>query len=381
MSDRLIIAFTAIMMATLSGCKSGHAKKDDKVASSLDNEMPVVVSKVISLRPAKVISLPGELKAWDRVDIFPKTKSFVKTVAVDRGTVVKKGQILAVLEAPELLAELNQVNAQLQAALAKSEEAKSIFKASKSHYHRLLQTSKTLGAVSANELEQIHSKMISDSSMAGHAKEQVNSSREMYNSKRQMVNYLTITAPFDGVIMDRNISPGTLVGPETNGQTPLFVLVNNMKLRLTVAVPEVYSNSIQAGAEVSFTVHSIPGQKFKAKFARSAQNIDHRSRIMMTEFDVSNPKNILKAGMYSDVKIPVQRSGQTLFVPGKAVITSSEKVFVIQAGSKTAEWLEVKKGNVVDTLTEVFGDLKEGDVIVKNASEEIKNGQKLIFKD
>lgn len=363
-----------ILVVLLVRCQ---AEKKEKEAASDERVLTVKTTRVESLRPEKVIVLPGELKAWDRVDIFSKTRGFVTELRVDRGTVVKKGQVLAKLEADELVAQLNHAHAELQSRISSLHEANAKFKASKSMYARLVEASKTRGAISPNELEQMESKMLTDSSLLLSAKERVTSGRELYKGQQKLVDYLTITAPFDGVIMERNISPGTLVGPEINGQKPLFVLVNSSTLRLTVAIPEIHANSIQPTAHISFSVSTIPGKKFKANYARSAQNIDNHVRVMITEFDVPNPQYLLKAGTYADVHLPIQRSGATLFVPNKAVVTSSEKVFVIKASKQVAQWIEVKKGTVVDSLTEIFGDLKEGDLIVKKASEEIRDGQRI----
>ncbi len=360
-------------LALLSGCSS-----EEELENSISKHSShIATTEVLGLRPAKEVVIPGELKPWDKVDIFPKTKGFIKSVKADRGAIVQEGQVLAVLESPETVAELNQSKAQLQAFQGTLQEQKAKFHASKSTYLRLLKTSQTNGAVSASELEHAHARYIADSAIVLSGIEHVNSAREFYNAKKQIVDYLTITAPFDGVIMERNISPGTLVGPELNGQKPMYVLVNSSKLRLTVAVPEVYSGSISKKAVASFTVNSLPDQHFKANYARSAENIDNHVRVMLTEFDVPNQNYQLKAGMYAEVKIPVQRKGHTLFVPTKSIVTSSEKVFVIKVKDHQAEWVNVRRGNVVDTLTEVFGNIKEGDRLVLKASEEIRDGQKV----
>lgn len=344
----------------LSACGKTEAKTERKI---INDTLKVEMTEVRKLHPQKNILLPGELKAWEKVDLYPKVKGFVKQLVADRGTIVKAGQVLAVLEAPEALAEY-------KGALASLEESKTKLKASQLHYKRLLQTSKTLGAVSEHELEQSYSRVLSDSSLSAHA-------QENYNMKKHLVDYLTIKAPIDGVIMERNISPGALVGPELSGQKPLFVLVNSSKLRLTVAIPEVYSSSVHSNTVINFSVNSLPDQKFKAKYSRSAENIDNHIRVMMVEFDVPNPTYALKAGMYAEVKIPIQRQTPTLFVPSQSIITSSEKVFVIKIEKGLAKWHEIKKGNTVDTLTEVFGEIEERDAIVKKASEEIRDGQPL----
>ena len=362
------------LLALLAAC--GKEDKTEEKIAKLE-AFPVELTEVLSLQPQKNILLPGELKPWEKVDIYPKVKGFIKSISVDRGSVVRQGQTLAVLESPETLAELNQAYAQLSAAQSLLEEAKTKFRVSRSVYSRMLQTSKTAGAISANELEQAQARFTTDSSAVITAEQHTNSAKENYTMKKHMVNYLTISAPVNGIIMERNISPGALVGPEMNGQKPMFLLVNSAKLRLTVAVPEVYSGSIQTKNSVIFSVSSFPSRKFKADYARSAQNIDNSIRVMMTEFDVPNTDYFLKAGMYAEVKIPVQRPEPTLFLPTKSVITSSEKVFVIKNNEGHAQWVEVKKGIVSDTLTEVFGDIKKGDKVVRKASEEIRDGQEI----
>ena len=216
--------------------------------------------------------------------------------------------------------------------------------------------------------------MQGDSAMVAVARGTVQAARSNYQAKTELRHYLTITAPFDGMVIERNISPGALVGAGDSGK-PLFILEDSRTLRLTVAIPETFANQLQTKSVVSFTVNAMPDRHFNARLARSAESLVEANRAMMAEFDVANASHELKSGMYAEVLMPVTRSGKTMFVPTTSVVSSSEKMFVIKVTDNRAQWVSVQKGNVVDSLVEVFGDLPAGTTIVKKASEEIRDGQ------
>ena len=221
--------------------------------------------------------------------------------------------------------------------------------------------------------------MQSDSAMVSVAGGNIQAAKSNLAAKKELSQYLTLTAPFDGVIIERNISPGALVGAGDTGK-PLFILEDSHTLRLTVAIPETFANQLPNKSKVSFWVNAIPEKQFSAHLARSARSLVEENRAMMAEFDVNNASQELKAGMYAEVRLPIERSTQTLFVPTTAVVSSSEKVFVIRVNGKRAEWVPVQKGNTVDSLVEVFGNLRVGEPIVRAASEEVRDGQTLNVK-
>ncbi len=365
---------TALVSAGLTACSSAESNDHDKPARKQSDVQVVVVTSVQSLQPSQQVTLPGELKPWNRVSLYAKVKGYVREVAVDRGSTVRKGQVLARLEAPEVIAELGQAQAQLQAQQAQLVEQTTRARASRLTYQRMVQTAQMEGAVSLNELDQAHARMQADSAMVAVARGSVQAAKSNYQAKTDLRQYLTITAPFDGVIIERSISPGALVGAGDSGK-PLFVLEDNRTLRLTVAIPETFANELPKNSSVSFTVNAIPEKPFTARLARSAESLVEANRAMMAEFDVNNAGHQLKSGMYADVKLPIERLGKTLFVPKTAVVSSSEKQFVIRVHDGQAQWVSVQKGNVVDSLVEVFGDLQPGTAIVRTASEEIRDGQ------
>jgi RND family efflux transporter, MFP subunit len=337
-------------------------------------ETPVVeVTSVQRFQPSFEVVLPGELKPWDKTEIYPKVNGYVSAVVSDRGAFVRKGQVLATLEAPELVASLNHAKAQMSSAEATLLERESRHKASKRTYARLLKTSETKGAVSANELEVAYAAMMSDSALLRASRENMLAAKAQMEAQQQLAAYLTIRAPFDGTIIERNVSPGDLVGPETNVK-PMFILEDGSKLRLTVAVPESMSNSIDEGSTVTFSTQAEPMKTYEASFARSSNSLQETNRTMLAEFDFVNKGGELKAGMYAEVRIPLRRNKPSLFVPKTAVLNSTEGVFVLKVVDDRTQWINVQKGNSLDSLLEVFGPIHEGDQIVKIAHDELRNG-------
>jgi RND family efflux transporter MFP subunit len=365
-----------ISSAVFLSCQSA-AETENKKEGKTEEAAVIETAVVQSLQPSKQISLPGELLPWDKVNIHPKVKGFVKSVQADRGSLVRKGQVLAILEAPEIISELNQAKAQLIAAEAMLSEISTRYNVSGSVYSRMLRTSKTKGAVSLNELDIAHARVLTDSAAAEVARGNIQVAKSNMATKSELTRYLTVTAPFNGIITERNVSPGALVGPGEGSARPLFVLEDNTRLRLTLAIPENLTGAVPEKGTISFTVPANPEKRYSATYARSSRSLSEVNRSMMTEFDVDNGSRELKSGMYAQVQILTERTSKTLFVPTTSVVSSSEKVFVIRKKDNKAEWVTVKRGTVVDSLIEVFGDLNEGDPIIKKASEEFRDGQPL----
>lgn len=366
----------SLVVILIMAIACGEKEKQEAVK---DTVPAVEVTAVKSMQPSLEVKLPGELKPWNKTQIFPKVKGYIGSVVVDRGTFVKKGQVLATLEAPELLASLNHAKAQVSAGEATLLERQSKQKASKRTYERILKTSQTKGAVSANELEVAYATMMSDSALLKAARENLEAAKAQMAAQNQLTSYLTVRAPFDGTITERNVSPGDLVGPETNVK-PMFILEDGSKLRLTIAIPENLSNSVAEKSTVSFTTQAEPLKVYTAVFARSANSVQENNRTMIAEFDFDNSHGDLKAGMYAEVRIPLKRNKPSMFVPKESLIHSTEGVFVIKVKDDLAQWVNVQKGNSLDSLVEVFGPVTAGDKIVKSAYDELRNGSMIKVK-
>jgi RND family efflux transporter MFP subunit len=189
-----------------------------------------------------------------------------------------------------------------------------------------------------------------------------------------METYLQLVAPFDGVITERNVHPGSLVGPST---ASLLRIEQVSRLRLTVPVPESYVGSITLGTRVDFRVTAYPDQTFQGLIARPAHSLDMKTRSMLVELDVTNPKQVLAPGMFAEVAWPISRAQASLFVPRTAVVRTSERQFVVRVRNGVAEWVDVRRGELNGDVIEVFGDLRAGDDVVRRGNDEIRSGSKV----
>jgi membrane fusion protein, multidrug efflux system len=322
------------------------------------------------------LSLPGELTAFQSVAMFPRVTGFVKSVNVDRGSKVREGQLLALLEAPEVVAQRSEAQSKLQAAEAQLLVARAKADADKGTFARLKAASATPGVVAGNDVVIAEKTADGSTNQVLAAEQSVEAARQALNAIRDMEGYLRMTAPFAGVITERNVHPGALVGPSTSGAgaTPLLRLVDTDRLRLVVPVPEAYTAEMRPGAEIPFTVAAYPGQSFSGKVARIAQAVDVSTRTMAVELDVANGDGRLAPGTFCQVRWPVRRSEPSLFVPSASVATTTDRTFVIRIRSGKTEWVDVTTGLTSGPLVEVFGDLRAGDEIAGRGTDELRPG-------
>ncbi len=333
----------------------------------MQKEDTVPAAEVINLQKGKLSSslqIPGELIPYQQVDIYAKENSFVKKVFADVGSEVRQGQLLVSMEALEINSRLSEAQSNLKSIQA-------ILISTKAHYDRLLETSKTPGTISPNDLDQALAEVNSQNARLQGAK-------AAYGSIAATRNYLNIKAPFAGVITARNVSPGAYVGPSGKGSdVPLFVLQEQKKLRLVISVPEIYTGLLNHKDVVSFNVKSMPNQKFTAKVKRMAGALDERLRSERLEMDVINNDKKLLPGMHAEVNIPLPAKDSTFVIPKTALVSSTEKVFVIRVVNQKAEWVDVKKGREAGDKVEVYGNLNAGDQVIKTATDEIRNGSEI----
>lgn len=358
----VLVAGAATVLQSCGSSKAEEEERKKAAAETTAHEVDAFPLKKEQL--ASHIQIPGELIAFQQVDIYAKVSSFVKKLHVDVGSEVREGQLLATMEAPELTSQLVTSESRL-----KSFDA--LYQASKANYERLLETSKTPGTVSQNDLDVALAKQRSDLAQLEAAR---SASREITDTR----NYLEIRAPFAGVISARNVSTGAYVGPSGKGsEYPLFTLVEQRKLRLVVSVPEQYTSYLKSQSQVTFKVKSLPNQEFPAKVSRLAGALDIRLRSQRTEMDVINTDRKLLPGMIAEVSIPLSGNAGTFAVPRSAVLNSTQGTYVIKVVDNRAVWVPVTTGSSSTEKTEIFGDVKEGDVLVKVANEEIRDNSDL----
>jgi RND family efflux transporter MFP subunit len=366
----LLLAVLAMAVGSMSACHSDDKEKKEQQEEEQQQEaVETPTVQIVPLTKGRLssnITIPGELIPYQQVDLYAKTNSYVKKLLVDIGSEVHQGQLLAVLEAPE-------INSQLAAAQSRIKQFEAVYFASKATYDRLVSTSKTPGTVSQNDLEQAEAKKNADEA-------NIDAAKSGLKEVSANLAYLEIRAPFDGVITSRNVNLGAYVGPGGKSTDPLFTIQDQGRLRLVVSVPEVYTGALSNKSEVNFTVRALPSQKFTAEVKRIAGALDEKLRAERLEMDVYNKDKKLLPHMFAEVSLPLPAGDSTYVVPKTAVATSTEKVFVIKVVDHKAVWVDVKKGLSNGDSIEIFGgDLKPDDKLVKAASDEIRNGSTLKY--
>lgn len=310
------------------------------------------------INPTYNLSIPAELKPYEQVAVYGKVTGFVKRLHVDRGDRVRKGQLLAELDAPEM-------EQQYLSDKSTEEKVYSEYLYAKQAYDRLSEAAKTQGAVAELELEGAKSRMES-------ARSAYESSQAGTAHSSQLRDYLKLTAPFDGVITERNVSSGALVG--TDAALPLFRIAQGNRLRLTVSLPQKHAASVQPGMKAQFTVSSQPGQRFDAILSRTSGLLDDSQRSLTLEFDVENDNGSLQGGDYAQADLYLKRQSPSVWIPAESLLKTQSGTYVLTVADSSISRVPVEEGIRLDSLIEVFGPLDPQVQILRKPSEEINEG-------
>lgn len=367
-----------------------------------DVAISVPVAPVVKKTLFREDQLPGEIDAYQDVLIYPKVPGFIQWIGVDRGSVVKAGQLMVRMYAPEYIARRNEGMAKVAAAKAalaaeesKLEDIKAELQkrkakllADQSTYQRVYAASLVPGVIADNDVvqwsqtveasEQEVNTFIKRVNAKDHEvnmrKEQVESMIRGFENFADFASYLEIPAPFDGYVTERKMHVGSFVGPDGTGAYPPICRLKQLDLlRIIAPVPEIYTDGLILGSEVDFSVSSFPGRRFKGKVARISNNLDKDTRTMPVELNFLNPEYKILPGMFCKIYWPTRRKESTLFVPISSVVSTPLNTFVCKIDSDRVKWVTVKKGQIMEGMVEVFGDLKEGDQVALKGSEELEN--------
>lgn len=340
---------------------TGEGKMAAGASPSMDT-VSVFLLKTDTLK--KVVELPGELMPYLQTDLYAKVQGYVQTMKVDIGDRVHKGQTLAVIDAPEVNTQFAQSMAALQAAKAK-------LTGSTDNYNRLYRASQSTspGIVAPVDLVNSQNQMLADSAS-------YEALRQQSRAYKEVSGYLYITAPFDGVIITRKADPGALV----NANSMLLTVQDNNKLRLRVAVPEIYVSTAAGNRNLSFSVDAYPEQRFNGALTRRTETIDPATRTELWEFGVDNNQHLLKAGAFVNTRLSLGRNAPSFILPASAIVTTLERKFVIRVTGGKAEWVDVRQGMTMEAGVEVFGTLKTGDTLLLKGTDERKPGTRAYWK-
>jgi membrane fusion protein (multidrug efflux system) len=339
----------SLLLLLLWGC-SEAGRSPAPTTESQAAPPRVEVTPVVEQRLDTTVQLQGELSAYESVALHSRVQGYVEEVLVDRGSVVKKGETLVRLSAPEMIANRTEAESQVQADSSTLESLKG--------------AATTPGAVAKHDIE------IAEAKLAA--------SRSRVEALRDLENYLIVRAPFDGIIAERNVHPGAFVGPPTGGGgIPLLRIEQVSRLRLTVAVPEADVGAVAPGLKAQFVVSTWPGERFTGTIARVAHLIDPKTRTMPVELDVPNADSRLAAGMFAEVLWPIRRASASLWIPATALVQTADRSYVDRVRNGAVEIVPLRRGVAMGKLLEIFGPIEKGDLVLVRGSEELRDGARV----
>jgi RND family efflux transporter MFP subunit len=383
------LIFTAFLAGLVSGC--GDARKAEAEDAAHAPTAPVV--KVARRDLSNTLEIASEFEPLQEIEVYAKVSGYIKKLYVDWGTHVKKGQLLAELEIPELQQQLQQDEAgarrsdqDLSRAREELNRAQSAYNVAHLTYTRLADVQKSRPElVAQEEIDAAQGKDLEASAGVSSAKDAVSAAEQgllaakaALGKDQAMFGYARITAPFDGVVTQIYAYTGALLpaGTSSNkGDLALCQLSQNDVLRLVIPVPERAVADVHVGDTVDIEVSGAQNT-FTGQIIRFSDQIETQTRTMHTEVQVPNPKYLLVPGMYASVKIPLRSASNVLSIPIQAVQSSGNGhgTVLLVNSSNRIEKRDVKLGIQTATEAEVLSGLHENDTVVFGEQNQFKAG-------
>ena len=338
------------------------------------------------------LTLSGEFRPFQEVEVHAKVAGYIRKIYVDVGDRVQAGQTLAVLEVPELSAQLQGADAAvrrakdaIRRAQGDLDRARSLHAATHLDYNRLKDASATRpGLIAEQELDDVMAKdkegeaqISADEAALSEAQNQMDEAVAQQKQLGAMSDYTRIVAPFTGVITRRNVDTGALVQAGTNSNTQALPVVNVAEtdlFRLTLPVPESAVPTVRLGSTVTVRVPSL-NRNFEGKVSRFAEDLNQETRTMHTEVDVPNKNGSIVAGMYAEVNLTLARKNSVLAVPIQAVTRNGDQASVLVVNSKDRiEERKVQLGLKGANQVEVVSGLSPNERVVVGSRSEFRPG-------
>lgn len=392
----VLAATTALLggvVRGVSGCKNTEA--DGKNAAEPIDAVPAAVAPVERRNLADDLAIAGEFKPFQDIDVHAKVAGYIKRIYVDVGDHLKEGQTIAVLEVPELAAQVTGADAAVRAAQEQIhraqgdlQRAKSTHDAAHSAYARLKAAADSrAGLVAQQEVDDAQAKDVGAEGQVASAEAELSAAKQQLEVAQAnqeqysaMADYTRITAPFAGVVTNRYADTGALVAAGTSSSTqaiPVVRLAQTSKLRLVLSVPESAAGHVHLGDQVAVRVGAL-NENFMGKVCRFADSLDMQTRTMETEIDVENHAGKLIPGMYAEVQLSLQPKKGVLTVPLQAVSRNGDDATVLAvAAQNVIEERHIKLGADDGTNVEVLSGLTEKDRVVVGSRSQFHAGEKI----
>jgi HlyD family secretion protein len=394
-SKWLLAGVLVIVTLVLAFGALGHWRTDVAAAETQREAIefvPAVRTTTVKLLSDPIeTTLPGQTDAFDRANIFARATGYVAERMVDIGSIVKKGDVLARIASPDLDRQLDQAVAQLgqvQAALAQAQAQVSLAEANlrlgKSNFARSDDlVKKGFDTFQNHDTQEANVSTQQANLEAAHAgvklaEANIQAQEATVNRLRTLAEFEGVRAPFDGVVTVRNVDIGDLVNADTGGGTPMFTMVRDDVLRVSVNVPQSLAIAMRDGLEANVQVFELPGRTFAGKVARSSGALLSSSRTLAVEVDVNNSAHILRAGLFVNVSFAIPREHPNAVIPAEALIFNQQGLRVALINDDKSIHLQpVTVYRDSGVTLELSDGLRGGENIVLNPPTSLREGGKV----
>jgi RND family efflux transporter MFP subunit len=378
----LAVAGAALLLcaAFLGGYLPRHLARSRLVAATAATQAPprVAVTKAVAVNAGRQLTLPAGLLPRNQTLVYARASGYVRRWLVDIGAHVKTGQLLVVLETPDLDQQLAQAQASLSQTIAALAQAKANRRFA---YITARREAELFGKalISAQENDQAQTQALAWNANVKAAQATVQAQSATVRQLEQLVAFGRVYAPYDGIVTRRLVDVGTLVNAGAGSSTvAMFELATTDPMLAYVDVPQAFAPSVHVGAEAKIAVRSFPGRVFAGRVARTAGALDPASRTLRTEVDTPNASGELLSGMYVDVSLDVAVSHTVIRVPSSAVIADSRGVHVaVVDGSGKVHLVAVTPGLDDGTTVELVQGLSGGEQVISTPASDVADGQQV----
>ncbi|MGC9196016.1 MAG: efflux RND transporter periplasmic adaptor subunit [Syntrophobacteraceae bacterium] len=381
--ERKIKIFATIFLALLiAGFLVVHHRKstyDAALAHATFKEAsaPLAVDVIrVQKAPAWTsLTLPGETAAWFLSSIYARVDGYVGVWYNDIGDHVKKGQVLATIQTPDLDARLAAAKAKVKAAMALEIVRQAQADFAKTTYERWKSSPK--GIVSAQERDEKKAGYNSAAARLAQAKAQIGLDQALVDNLMAFTYYKKVEAPFTGVITERNINIGDLVSAGSHHTKPLYRMAKDNPIRVFIFVPQRVADDIFDGSKAYVTVNDIPHQVFTGKVTRTANALNQQARTLRVEVDVPNHRRLLVPGLYANVKFELPSKGPVIVPPAALVYGSKGPQVCIVGTDNRVTFRNVTIARDNGNVVELGAGVSAGERVALNISGEISNGDRV----
>jgi membrane fusion protein (multidrug efflux system) len=351
----------------------------DQDAEATAGQVPIVQAAYPKeAKSESNIFLPANVQAYQQTALYPRALGYLSSWTHDIGSHVKKDELLAVISAPDVDAQLSQAIANLAQGGATVEKAQADVTIAKNTYQRYQQWMNTTAGVSQQDLEDKLDAYQDAVAIEHQSEANVKALQAAVQQLKVSKSFENIVAPFTGIVTARNYDVGALMSPSNASAKEMFDLAETDKLRVFISVPQTYADAITTGTSKAYlTVRNYPGKEFEGTVARSAGAVDPNSRTMTVEVDIPNPDGLLNPGMYGTMRLPIGNPHPALIVPTSALVFDAAGLRLAVVKDNTAHFVEINAGRDYGTTIEVTKGIASTDQVIDNPGEQLADGSKV----